>query len=353
MSLARPLPPAIVLYLAAAACGPPSGDVGSQDSTARPTVSAKTAVVATGPFNETLDAIGTVVPRAGHMAVLSAPAPARVARVFVTAGQHVRRAMRLVELDQAPFRTSTESAEAALETAQSAYERAQRLVGAGIAPRKEMEQAAAELARARAEAAGARRAQTLSVLRSPLDGVVTQMNAILGASVDANQRLVEVADPTAPDVLLGVTPADAARIRPNDRIAFRAGQSARGQPLGEGVVLEVGGIVDSATRTVAIRSRAPEAGARLRFGETLFGQITVATRSHAITVPLQALVPEGEGFKVFVVDRQGLAQSRRVVLGTRTDSLAEVTSGLRAGERVVTSGAYGVEDSARVRPDTS
>jgi membrane fusion protein (multidrug efflux system) len=351
MSLARPLTPAIVLYLAAA-CGPPGRDAGSQDSPARPAVSAKTAVVATGPFSETLDAIGTVVPRVGHVAVLSAPGPARVARVFVAAGQYVRRATRLVELDQAPFLTSTESAEATLETAQRAYERAQRLVGAGIAPRKEVEQAAAELARARAEAVGARRTQTLSVLRSPLDGVVTQMNAVLGASVDANQRLVEVADPAVPDVVLSVTPADAARIRPNDRIAFRAGQSARGQPLGEGVVLEVGGIVDSATRTVAIRGRAPPAG-QLRFGETLFGQITVATRPHALTVPLQALVPEGEGFKVFVVDRQGLAQSRRVVLGTRTDSLAEVTSGLRVGERVVTSGAYGVEDSARVLPDTS
>jgi RND family efflux transporter MFP subunit len=294
-----------------------------------------------------------VVPRAGHVAVVGAPAPARVANVFVAAGQHVRRAARLVELDQAPFRSSTESADAALETARRAYERAQRLLAAGITPRKEVERAGAELARARAEAVSARRAQTLSVLRSPIDGVVTQMNAILGASVDANQRLVEIADPKAIDVVLSVAPADAARIRPNDSISFRAGQSARGQPLGQGVVLEVGGVVDSATRSVAIRSRAPAAGAGLRFGETLFGRITVATRAHAITIPPPALVPEGEGFKVFVVDRQGLARSRRIVLGSRTDSLAEVISGLTAGERIVTAGAYGVEDSVRILPDSS
>jgi multidrug efflux pump subunit AcrA (membrane-fusion protein) len=153
--------------------------------------------------------------------------------------------------------------------------------------------------------------------------------------------------------VLSVAPADAARIRPNDPISFRAGQSARGRPLGEGVVLEVGGVVDSATRTVAIRSRTPDASAGLRFGETLFGRITVATRAHAITIPLPALVPEGDGFKVFVVDREGLARSRRVVLGGRTDSLAEVTGGLTPGERVVTAGAYGVEDSVRILPDTS
>jgi RND family efflux transporter MFP subunit len=350
MSLAR-RPTAIVLCLAAA-CGP-SGSEAGRDSASRPAVNARTAVVGTGLFSETLDAIGTVVPRVGHVAVLSAPAPARVANVFVAAGQHVRRAARLVELDQATFRSAAASSEAALETARRAYERAQRLLDAGITPRKEVERAAAELARAQAEAVSAHRAEALSVLRSPIDGVVTQMNAVLGASVDANQRLVEVADPDAIDVVLSVAPADAARIRPNDPISFRAGQSARGRPLGEGVVLEVGGVVDSATRTVAIRSRTPGAGAGLRFGETLFGRITVATRPHAITIPLPALVPEGEGFKVFVVDRQGLARSRRVVLGSRTDSLAEVTGGLTAGERVVTAGAYGVEDSVRILPDSS
>jgi RND family efflux transporter MFP subunit len=351
MSLAGRLT-AIVLCLAPA-CGPPDSGAGGGDSAERPAVNAGTAVVAAGPFSETLDAIGTVVPRVGHVAVLSAPAPARIANVLVAAGQHVRRAARLVELDQAPFRSSAASAEATLETAQRAYERAQRLLEAGITPRKEVERAAAELARARAEAVSARRAETLSVLRSPIDGVVTQMNAVLGASVDANQRLVEVADPAAIDVVLSVAPADAARIRPKDPISFRSGQSARGRPLGEGVVLEVGGVVDSATRTVAIRSRTPETGAGLRFGETLFGRITVATRAHAVTIPLPALVPEGDGFKVFVVDRQGLARSRRVVLGSRTDSLAEVTGGLTPGERVVTAGAYGVEDSVRILPDTS
>src|SRR3954451_8231380 len=107
MSITRAPTSAIVLCLAAA-CGSPGSEAAGRDSTARPAVNARTAVVAAGLFSETLDAIGTVVPRVGHVAVLSAPAPARVANVFVAAGQHVRRAARLVELDQAPFRSSAE-----------------------------------------------------------------------------------------------------------------------------------------------------------------------------------------------------------------------------------------------------
>ena len=67
-------------------------------------------------------------------------------------------------------------------------------------------------------------------------------------------------------------------------------------------------------------------------------------------------MPTGEGFKVFVVDEKGIAQSRPVKIGGRTDHAAWITDGLKAGENIVTQGAYGVDDSAKVetggRPKT-
>jgi hypothetical protein len=90
----------------------------------------------------------------------------------------------------------------------------------------------------------------------------------------------------------------------------------------------------------------------LRISETVFGQIAVAVHPNAIAVPLEALVPEGEEFKVFVVDSAGTAHERQVSVGARTDKVAEITRGLAAGERVVTYGAYGVSDSAKVVPMT-
>ena len=76
----------------------------------------------------------------------------------------------------------------------------------------------------------------------------------------------------------------------------------------------------------------------------------MATRPGAVVVPLEALVPEGEGYQLFVVDDAGIAHARAVTVGGRTASLAEITDGLRVGERVVTYGAYGMADSARVVP---
>ena len=62
--------------------------------------------------------------------------------------------------------------------------------------------------------------------------------------------------------------------------------------------------------------------------------------------------PEGDAFNVFVVDQNGIAHAREVTVGARSKSGAQILEGLKAGERIVTYGAYGVQDSARVVPLT-
>ncbi|MDP9203772.1 MAG: efflux RND transporter periplasmic adaptor subunit [Gemmatimonadota bacterium] len=311
-------------------------------------VKVKTAIAAIAPFAETISAIGTVSARSGHIASLSAPAPARIAAVYVSQGQKVGVGTALVAFEQAPFRAAAISAEAALVAAQSNYERVRRLTDAGIVPRKDAEQAATELAQANAAAMIARRAAQLAVLRAPISGIVTKLNAPIGASVDLSQPLVEVADLGALDIIFNVSPSDAARIAPGASVTLSAGESAKGEPLGVGHITDVGGAVDSATRSVAVRALAPPAARQLRIGETIFGQIATAVHPRAITIPVAALVPDGDGYKVFVVTAGNVARARKITIGRRTETTAEILSGLSAGERVVTEGAYGLEDSVKV-----
>jgi RND family efflux transporter MFP subunit len=286
--------------------------------------------------------------RPGHVASLSAPSPSRVAKVYVAVGQRVAPGEMLVELEQSGFRAAAQSAAAAVSAAEQAAARATRLANEGIVPRKDAEQAAADLAKARADLVAAQRGLELSVLRAPIGGVVTRLTATLGAAADANVPLVEVADPSALDVVLAVTPAEASRVRPGATVALREGQDASGVELGSGVVADVAATVDSATRSVAVRVPAPNTRRTLRIGETLFGQIAVSVKANAVTVPVEALVPDGDGMKVFVVDDKGVAHARPVTVGAKTSTKAMITDGLAAGERVVTYGAYGVEDGATV-----
>jgi hypothetical protein len=78
------------------------------------------------------------------------------------------------------------------------------------------------------------------------------------------------------------------------------------------------------------------------------GTIVTAEHPGAVTIPVAALVPVGDGFQVFVVDTAGIAHARPVGVGARADSLVEILEGLAAGETVVTVGAYGIGDGARI-----
>ena len=50
----------------------------------------------------------------------------------------------------------------------------------------------------------------------------------------------------------------------------------------------------------------------LRLGESVYGEIAADTRPSAVVIPVEALVPEAAGYKVFVVDRSGTAHEREV-----------------------------------------
>ena len=323
---------------------------GAVDSAAKPVVAANTVTASVEPFTHRVSAIGTVVSRPGRYAALSAPSATRISRVYVSAGQRVAAGSPLVEFEQVGFNAAASAAEATLTAAQRNQERAQRLANEGIVPRKDAEQAAAELGKARTEAVIARRALQLSVLRSPVSGVVTRMAAVLGASADAGQVLVEVADPSAFDVVLSVGPTDAGAIHPGSAVQLTAGEKTGGELLGGGSVASVGAVLDTTSRSVAIRVTVTSPRRSLRLGESVYGEIAVETRPRAVVVPVEALVPGDDpgSYKVFVVDAKGTAIAHEVKIGGRTATKVEIIEGLNGGEKVVSQGAFGVADSAKV-----
>lgn len=336
------------LVLAASACK--GSETAEAADSAKPVVAASTAKATIEPFTHTVSAIGTVVSRPDKYAALSAPSPTRISKVYVSVGQRVGAGARLVEFEQVGFNAAASAAEAALTAAQRNYERAKRLADEGILPRKDAETALADLGKARTDAVNAERARQLSVLRSPVSGVVTKMAAVLGAPADAGQVLVEVADPSAFDVVLSLGPTEASAVHPGGRVALGAGEKVGGESLGEGRVASVGAAVDSTSRSVAIRVTMTSPKRTLRLGESVYGVIAVETRPNAVVVPVEALVPGEEpgSYKVFVVDTKGMAMAHDVKIGGRTETKVEILEGLSGGETVVTRGAYAVEDSVKV-----
>jgi len=316
-------------------------------------VAATTVRADTGSFVDVIDAGGVVTARPGAEVSLSAPAATRIEQVRVSVGDRVIVGAPLLDFEEVLFDATLTAAESALQAAEQANARAQRLVSAGVSPRRELEQSNADVAVARANAVAARRARRLTTLRAPISGVVTRVSAIRGANVNEQQSLIDLADPARVDMVMQLTPEAARRVRAGQTVALRSSAAISAALMGMGTVAHVSPIVDSATRSVVARVAVLQTAAPLRIGETLFGSITTETHRGAVIVPEAALVPHEEGFRVFVVDSLRVAHARAVTVGGRNALGVWIRNGVQRGELLVTAGAYGLDDGSVVISVTS
>ena len=289
-------------------------------------VSVGTAVATLHTFTPTIRAIGTVSPSPDGYAELSAPGPTRIAHVYVALGDLVNVGTPLVAFEGASLQATAQSTDAALTTAQAAYDRAVRLSKSGIVPHKTVDQAVADLAQANATNIAARRANELSTLRAPMQGVVTRVSAVQGAAADANSILVAVANPAKFDVVLSLVSNDAATIRRGAAVTLRTGETPDALTIGTGVVAGIGATLDSVTHAVPVRVTVRHVNRPLRMGETITSDIAALAIPRAVTVPPEAIVLHGDSVIVFVVDH-GVAHAHAVTVGARTDSTAQILSG--------------------------
>jgi RND family efflux transporter MFP subunit len=337
--------------LALAACGKKGegGEEGGDEAEVAAEVVAQTAVAQVQTFPVTVTALGLVDAAPGHVAEMASPAQARVVHIYVSTGQAVSRGQPLVALDQTVFAAEVRRTDVARVTAQQAYDRARRLADAGILPRKDAETAAAALADANAATIAARSTLGQSVMRSPISGIVSAVNARLNAQADPATTLVQVVDPNGLEIHLSVPPDQAGRIQPRQPVHLSVGRAAGGTALGEGVVTGIGAVIDTANGSVDVRAALTRPAGRLFVGQDVFATIDVAEQANVVTVPAAALVPADEGQQVFVVDAKGIAHATPVTVGERREDVVAITKGLSGGETVVAQGAYGVRDGAHVR----
>jgi Cu(I)/Ag(I) efflux system membrane fusion protein len=175
-------------------------------------------------------------------------------------------------------------------------------------------------------------------LRAPVAGIVLQKNVVQGQAIMTAAPLFQIAD-------LSVVWMDA-DIFENDLGVVREGQQAEvtldAYPgtASVGRVAYVYPTVDPVSRTGRVRIELHNHDGRLRPG--MFGtvRITAPLGTRGVVIPRQAALVTGERQVVFIEDSLHRFVPRFVTLGAETDSLVEVLTGLRAGERVVSTAAF-------------
>jgi cobalt-zinc-cadmium efflux system membrane fusion protein len=312
------------------------------------------------PMSSHLQATGKVLASPFKKAIVSYPFPARIAGIHVRPGDWVKTGQELVTLQSEAVgeaKSDYFKALADFELAKGSYEREKRLFDRGAGAGKNLQAAEAERKVAEASLNAAEKklhvlgfteaqvkatAETHEInatitLFAPLAGRIVDNNVALGAMVDQTTEIMTVLDP-------GVLIVDA-DIYERDIAAVRKGQEvdvtvpAYPDLVFKGRVLYIGDMIKEETRTVTVRTEVVNEDYRLKPG--MFASLTVLLdrQARALTVPLEAVLDDGDRKIVFVA-REGGFRPRAVVTGAKMNGSIEIVSGLADGERVVTRGNY-------------
>jgi membrane fusion protein, heavy metal efflux system len=320
-----------------------------------------TAVVREAPIRESLRVPASIAARPNGAADAVSPIDGRLARVLdgpvgtlVTAGQELARVLPAAGAPSDLPRLEQVRAEAttALEFATRDRERAERLVSAGAAPQRRLEEARASEAQARARVTGSASQLTqfqaarsgsggmdgAFVVRSPVAGSLVERHATTAANVAAGSVLFRVVDVRRVHARGQVPETQLSKVRLVQKAEIEVPGQRDRVPAGR--LVSVGRALDPQTRTAPIEFAFDNQRAGLAIGQTVFLHLLMDDAPAKPVVPASAIVDDA-GRPVVFVQREGETFERRpVTLGPRASDLVQVVEGLNVGERVVTKGAY-------------
>jgi membrane fusion protein (multidrug efflux system) len=293
-------------------------------------------------YTDRFTALGTA--RANESIEVTSRISSIVTGIHFDEGQRVSAGDLLVELDNAEIRAQLTMAEAALKQKRSQFRRSKTLGQTRVVSDAELEELEAGVLMAEAEVRGAQARLDNSYIRAPFSGTVGLRQISLGDLVGPETIITTLDDTdtikldfTIPEIFLS-------SLEPG--MDIEASSNVYRDRSFAGTVASIDTRIDPATRALTAVAGLPNDDGLIRPG--MFLPVVVEKeRENVLLIPEEALVPrQGRQF-VFVIE-DGKAVEKQVELGARAPGLAEIRSGLSAGETIVTEGTQKVRNGAPV-----
>jgi HlyD family secretion protein len=209
--------------------------------------------------------------------------------------------------------------------------------------RRQLPQIQTELKNLQASLAVARSKLGSLILRAPVTGALTDMHLNIGEIKNRGERLGQIVPPTGFKIEAHVDEYYLDRVH-----AGQVGEvdaDGRAWPLR---VTRVDPTVKDATFLIELAFDGPMPKDVLP-GQALEGRLTLGGDRNGLILPAGGFLERTGGDWVMVLDAGGdRAERRRIKIGRRNAEQVEVLSGLRPGERVITSDYTGYEKIDRV-----
>ena len=329
-----------------------------------------------------IPATGKVLVSENRVAFIGPVHEGRIIRLYAGQGSNVKKGQKLADLESADlddaeaaylkaladYESARRTSEAEVKLAQATYDRTKLLYEKTITAGKNLQTAEHDLEIAKTSAAssvaGTKAALTAArrhllilglkesdvdslpnksnlsaifSLTSPIQGVVVERNATIGATVGSDANVFKIIDISRVWIDANVFEKDLERVRRGQEVKV-AVPAFPGASFSGRVIL-VSSVVDPETRSVKVRTEVSNPDGRLK--PDMFANVELITDLHrtAISIPLSAVLNDAGKTVVFVAEGGGF-KKRVVTAGIQSSDRVEIIDGLAAGDKVVVKGNY-------------
>ncbi len=335
----------------------------------------KTQIAKIETVNFNIKYNGTVKEIPNKTVFISSPVNGKVLKVFIEPNQTVTKNQELAEITsqdvaQVQFDVSKEQidldgeiqqAKLDRDLAEASFLRESKLFEDGITAKKDFLEAETEfkIAKSRVEILEKKKqsvselaAKRLSILgssitsttnnagfaeiKSPLNGIILKRSVNPGEVVTQDSALFEVSDLSEVYLESQVYQKNLPEISLGKKVSFTT--EASPGDIFHGEVNYIGQIIDPETRTVAVRAKIQNPNHKLKPG--IFGKMFISLKEKEALVINKDAVQEVDNNNVIYVKSGEGYKEVKVKLGSKTNGLIEIISGLNPGDEVVTQGSF-------------
>ncbi len=297
------------------------------------------AKVTTTTLVDEAQSVGSLRSRQGVM--LRPEVAGRVKAILFTEGQRVAKGQLLVQFEDQLQAAQVAQARAEMSIAEANHKRNQELVTQNFISKRSVDESAAALDVAKAKHDLAQATLQRLKIMAPFDGVTGLKQVNVGDYLKDGADIVNIEDIDAVLVDFRLPERFQSKIRPGQKAQLNV-DALPGRPF-TALVQAVDPLIDANGRSVGIRGCIDNRQRQLRPGMFARVSTTFGVREQALTVPEEAIVPQGgRAFVVKVVpgEKPDTLVSQRVAVrtGVRQPGKVEITEGLEEGDTVVTAG---------------
>lgn len=338
----------------------------AQNSVTLTVVQAKQINIVTaqsGNFTPQSEAVGYIDFNQDRTVPVFAPYQGRVRQVFAKAGDDVRQGQALFSIDSPDLlqaESNLVSTAGLLALNSRVLERAKKMLDVQVSAQKDVEQAMSDQQTADGNYRAARDAVRIFgksetqidqivasrkidgelTVTSPLQGRVTARNASVGLLLQPGTAPAPftVADLSTVWMVANVSEYDLPQLKVGQQAEITV-MAYPGQTF-KGAISNIAVAVDPNTHKVAVRAEIKDAQHQLHPQMLATYVIRTGAAQHAMALPANSVVREGDGsMTVFVTQDARTFIRRPVKLGLEQNGLMQITDGLADGEKVAADGA--------------